>query len=137
MWMVKRSFHSEAARGVAITAFGTLLVAATYGMARFGVGLLHPAMTRERPGVAAALPSAGAAQFASYCLAAGLAALLVPRRSRAVAGAAGAVAGAGCLGLAASTSAAGSSPAPSSLEPAPALRLPRWWACSMWSFLIG
>lgn len=90
---------------MAITAFGTLLVAATYGMARFGVGLLHPAMTRERPGVAAALPSAGAAQFASYCLAAGLAALLVPRRSRAVAGAAGAMAGAGCLGLAASTSA--------------------------------
>ncbi len=74
-------------------------------MARFGVGLLHPAMAVERPGVAAALPSAGAAQFASYCVAAGLAAFLVPRRSRAVAGAAGLVAGLGCLGLALSTSA--------------------------------
>lgn len=105
MSVVKRTLHPEAVRGAALTAFGTLLIAATYGMARFGVGLLHPAMAVERPGVAAALPSAGAAQFASYCLAAGVAALLVPRRSRVVAGVAGAVAGVGCLGLAFSTSA--------------------------------
>lgn len=103
--LVKRSFQSEAWRGVALTASGTLLIAATYGMARFGVGLLHPAMTVERPGIAAVLPSAGAAQFASYCVAAGVAACWVPRRSRAVAGAAGVVAGLGCLGLAFSTSA--------------------------------
>jgi MFS family permease len=105
MSLVKRALYHEAVRGAALTAFGTLLIAATYGMARFGVGLLHPAMAVERPGIAAALPSAGAAQFASYCLAAGLAAFLVPRRSRVVAGVAGAVAGVGCLGLAVSTSA--------------------------------
>ena len=102
---VKRSFQPEAVRGLSLTAAGALLIAATYGMARFGVGLLHPAMTIGRPDIAAALPSAAAAQFASYCVAAGLAALLVPRRSRAVAGAAGAVAGLGCLGLAFSASA--------------------------------
>ena len=101
---VKRTFHFGVVRGAAFTAAGVLLVAATYGMARFGVGLLHPAMTVERPDIAAALPSAGAAQFASYCVAAGVAACLVPRRSRAVAGAAGVVAGLGCLGLAFSTS---------------------------------
>jgi len=105
MSLVKRTLHREAVRGAAFTALGALLIAATYGMARFGVGLLHPAMIAERPDIAAALPPAAAGQFASYCVAAGLAALLVPRRSRAVAGAAGAVAGLGCLGLAFSTSA--------------------------------
>ena len=105
MLVVKRSFQSPAVGVVALTAAGTALVAATYGMARFGVGLLHPAMSSERPGLASALPSAGAAQFLSYCLAAALAAVLVPRRPRLVAGAAGAVAGAGCLGIALSTSA--------------------------------
>lgn len=106
MLQVKRTFQFRiAARNMALVASATLLIAATYGMARFGVGLLHPAMAGERPGLAAALPSAGAAQFASYCLAAAAAALLLPQRSRAVAGAAGAVAGIGCLGLAVSTSA--------------------------------
>jgi MFS family permease len=90
---------------VALTAAGALLIAATYGLARFGVGLLHPAMAAERPAIAAALPSAAAGQFASYCVAAGFTSLLVPRRSRAVVGAAGAVAGIGCLGLAFTTSA--------------------------------
>ena len=103
--LVKRSLYSEVARGTALTAAGALLIAATYGMARFGVGLLHPVMIVERPDIAAALPSAAAGQFGSYCLAAGLAAMCVPRRSRAVAGSAGAVAGLGCLGLAFSTSA--------------------------------
>lgn len=102
---VKRALQSQTGRGVALTWAGMSLIASTYGMARFGVGLLHPAMAAERPGVAAALPLAGAAQFASYCLAVGSAAFLVPRRSRIVAGAAGAAAGAGCLGLAVSTSA--------------------------------
>lgn len=105
MSKVKRALQVEAVRGVALAAAGTLLIAATYGMARFGVGLLHPAMAVERPGIATALPSAGAAQFVSYCLAAGLAVSLLPGRSRALAGAAGAVAGVGCLGLASSTSA--------------------------------
>jgi predicted MFS family arabinose efflux permease len=105
MLQVKRTFQRRvAAREVALVASATLLIAATYGMARFGVGLLHPAMAADRPGLAGALPSAGAAQFASYCLAAAAAALLVPRRSRAVAGAAGAVACVGCLGLTVSTS---------------------------------
>lgn len=103
MLEVKRPLQSDATREVALAAFGTLLIAATYGMARFGVGLLHPAMASERPGIEAALPSAGAAQFVSYCLAAGVAAKLVPRRARATAGAAGAVAALGCVGLATST----------------------------------
>src|SRR3712207_8115160 len=90
---VKRALQSQAGRGVARTWAGMSLIASTYGMARFGVGLLHPAMAAERPGVAGALPLAGAAQFASYCLAVGSAAFLVPRRSRIVAGAAGAAAG--------------------------------------------
>lgn len=102
--LVKRTFQSGTARGLPLVAAGTLLVAATYGMARFGVGLLHPAMAVDRPGIATALPSAGAAQFASYCVAAAAAGLVVPRRSRAVAGAAGVLAGAGCVGLATSTS---------------------------------
>lgn len=102
--VVKRTFQSGTTHGLPLVAAGTLLVAATYGMARFGVGLLHPAMAVERPGIATALPSAGAAQFASYCVAAALAGLVVPRRSRAVAGAAGVLAGAGCVGLATSTS---------------------------------
>lgn len=100
---VKRPLQSDATREVALAAFGTLLIAATYGMARFGVGLLHPAMASERPGIEDALPSAGTAQFVSYCLAAGVAAKLVPRRARATAGAAGAVAALGCVGLATST----------------------------------
>ncbi len=102
---MKRTFQSGTAQGLPLVAAGTLLVAATYGMARFGVGLLHPAMAVDRPGIATALPSAGAAQFASYCVAAAAAGLVVPRRSRAVAGAAGVVAGIGCLGLATSTAA--------------------------------
>jgi predicted MFS family arabinose efflux permease len=106
MLQVKRSLHSHP-RALPLVASGSLLIAATYGMARFGVGLLHPALTTERPGIATALPSAGAAQFVSYCLAAGVAAPLVPRWSRAVAGLAGVVAGVGCLGIATSTTADG------------------------------
>src|SRR3712207_6656434 len=93
MQPVKRALQSRTGRGAALTWAGMLLIASTYGMARFGVGLLHPAMAVERPGVATALPWAGAAQFTSYCLAVGSAAYLVPRRSRIVAGAAGAAAG--------------------------------------------
>ena len=44
MLQVKRSLHSEP-RALALVASGSLLIAATYGMARFGVGLLHPALT--------------------------------------------------------------------------------------------
>jgi hypothetical protein len=101
--MLKRSFHSGRRRATLLVAAGCLLIASTYGLARFGVGLLHPAMAAERPGLRGALPAAGAAQFASYCVAAGAALALAPRRPRLVAGAAGAVATLGCLGLAAST----------------------------------
>ncbi len=99
-----RSAPASTARALVLVAAATSLIAATYGMARFGVGLLHPVMAAERPGLAAALPAAGAAQFGSYCLAAAAASVLVPRWSRFVAAAAGAVAGAGCLGIALSTS---------------------------------
>jgi predicted MFS family arabinose efflux permease len=103
--MLKRSFHSSATHAGLLVAAGCLLIASTYGLARFGVGLLHPAMAADRPGLRGALPAAGAAQFASYCVAAGAALALAPRRPRVVAGAAGAVAALGCLGLAASTTA--------------------------------
>jgi predicted MFS family arabinose efflux permease len=101
--MLKRAFHPGGRRAPLLVAAGCLLIASTYGLARFGVGLLHPAMAAERPGLRGALPAAGAAQFASYCLAAGVALVLAPRRPRVVAGAAGAVATLGCLGLAVST----------------------------------
>ena len=101
---LERSLQRSSAGVVALVAAGTALVAATYGMARFGVGLLHPATAAQRPELASALGAAGAAQFGSYCLAAVVAAFLVPRRSRLVAGAAGAVAGAGCVGIALSSS---------------------------------
>jgi MFS family permease len=106
MLVVKRPLQAAStSQGVAISAASMSLIATTYGMARFGVGLLHPAMAVERPGLATALSWASAAQFISYCLTTGGASLLVPRRSRLVAGAAGAVASIGCLGLGLSTSA--------------------------------
>lgn len=103
--MLKRSFQSTVRSSLLVLA-GCLLVASTYGLARFGVGLLHPAMAEQHPGLAGGLPAAGAAAFASYCLAAGLAMPAAARRPRTVAAVAGGSAAAGCLGLAASTTTA-------------------------------
>lgn len=87
------------ARGTAFALAGLILIAATYGMARFGVGLLHPQMAAARPELADALRSAGTAQFSSYCVAALVGGQLARRHAARVALAAGLIAAAGCGGL--------------------------------------
>lgn len=76
---------------------GMLLIATTYGMARFGVGLFGPVFEAERPELAGVLGWAGAAQFSAFALAALLAARLVGPRPRWGVALAGATATAGCL----------------------------------------
>lgn len=105
MTQMKRTFHL-AGESVSLVLAGTALIAVTYGMARFGVGLLHPAMAATRPGLAEALPAAGGAQFSAYCLAAGVGGRAAARHARLVALAAGGTAAVGSLGLAAVASAA-------------------------------
>ena len=79
---------------------GMLLIAATYGMARFGVGLFAPYLAAERPELIGALGWAAAAQFTSYSLAAVVAAHLVDRNPRTGLVLAGVTATAGCAGVA-------------------------------------
>ncbi|MGW9549662.1 MFS transporter [Citricoccus zhacaiensis] len=77
-----------------------LLIAATYGMARFGVGLFAPYLAADRPELVPVLGWAAGAQFTSYAVAATLAARLVahtPRRSLILAGVTATV---GCVGVA-------------------------------------
>ncbi len=90
-------------KGAVATVAGMLLVATTYGMARFGVGLFAPALADERPQLADVLGWAAAAQFTSYSVAALAAARLVDRRPRAGLVLAGVTATVGCLGVAAAT----------------------------------
>lgn len=86
--------------GLGTALAGMLLIAATYGLARFGVGLFAPYLAAERPELTAALGWAAAAQFTSYCLAAVVAARLVGRSPRTGLLLAGATATTGCLGVA-------------------------------------
>ncbi|WP_130013483.1 MFS transporter [Serinicoccus sediminis] len=102
--MLKRSFHyvaraQSAPFPVGLVAAGVALIASTYGMARFGVGLMHPQMVQARPGLDGALRAAGTAQFASYCLAVLVGGRLAATRPRGVVVAAGLSAGVGALGL--------------------------------------
>ncbi|QGQ18349.1 MFS transporter [Cellulomonas sp. JZ18] len=111
--MVKRSFHPAARQvaaaaapartGVATALAGTLLVATTYGMARFAVGLSAPALQAERPALAPALGWTGTVQFTAYAVAALAVARVVDRRPRAGLVVAGATATLGCLGVALAT----------------------------------
>ncbi len=110
--MVKRALYPEAAprspaprpvAGAAVALAGMLLIAATYGMARFGVGLSAPALEAERPALAGALGWAGAAQFTAYAVAALAVARVVDRRPRAGLALAGTAATVGCLGVAVAT----------------------------------
>ena len=89
--------------GMGAAAAGMLLIAATYGMARFGVGLFAPAIAESRPGLIGILGWAAAAQFAAYCVAALAAARLADRHPRTGLVLAGATAAAGCLGIAVAT----------------------------------
>ncbi len=93
--------RGDAGPGVAIA--GMLLIAATYGMARFGVGLFAPALAASRPELVGVLGWAAAAQFTSYSVAALVAARLVDRHPRTGLVLAGATAAAGCLGVAVAT----------------------------------
>ncbi|MBP2338186.1 putative MFS family arabinose efflux permease [Saccharothrix coeruleofusca] len=86
--------------GLGTAVAGMSLIAATYGMARFGVGLFAPRLAAQRPDLAGVLGWAAAAQFTSYCLAAAVAARFADRRPRAAVLLAGATATAGCLGVA-------------------------------------
>lgn len=92
------------ARSIAVALAGTLLIASTYGMARFGVGLFAPRLVAERPDLAPVVGWAAAAQFASYSVAALVAARISDRRPRAGVLAAGATAALGCLGVATTAS---------------------------------
>ncbi len=87
-------------RDVAVAVAGMLVIASTYGMARFGVGLFAPRLASERPGMAGVLDFAGTAQFAAYCVAAAVAVRFVDRRPRTFLVAAGATATLGCAGVA-------------------------------------
>jgi predicted MFS family arabinose efflux permease len=80
-----------------------MLIAATYGMARFGVGLFAPRLALERPALAHVVGLAAAAQFASYAIAAAAAARLSDRRPRSGLVLAGVTATAGCIGVAAAS----------------------------------
>ncbi|MGB3773279.1 MAG: MFS transporter [Rhodococcus sp. (in: high G+C Gram-positive bacteria)] len=88
------------ARDVGVALYGTLLIAATYGMARFGVGLFSPRIGREHPELAGVLGYAAAAQFIAYSVAATVAARVSDRRPRVGLMLAGATATIGCLGVA-------------------------------------
>lgn len=90
--------------GLGVAFAGMLLIAATYGMARFGVGLFAPLLAVQRPELAEVLGWAAAAQFTSYSLAALAAARFVDRAPRAGLLLAGATAALGCLGVAAAGS---------------------------------
>jgi MFS family permease len=92
-------------RSLAVALAGTALIAVTYGMARFGVGLFAPRLVAERPDLGPVIGWAAAAQFTSYSLAAVLASRLADRRPRTGVALAGATAGAGCLGVASTASA--------------------------------
>jgi len=92
------------ARSVAVALTGTLLIASTYGMARFGVGLFAPRLVTERPALAPVVGWAAAAQFVSYSLAAMVAARVSDRRPRAAVMAAGTAAALGCVGVATTAS---------------------------------
>jgi predicted MFS family arabinose efflux permease len=92
------------ARSVAVALAGTLLIASTYGMARFGVGLFAPRLVAERPELAPVVGWAAAAQFVSYSLAAAVAARVSDRRPRAAVLVAGTTAALGCVGVATTAS---------------------------------
>lgn len=92
------------ARSVAVALAGTLLIASTYGLARFGVGLFAPRLVEERPALAPVVGWAAAAQFVSYAVAAAVAARVSDRRPRAAVLVAGTTAALGCAGVATTAS---------------------------------
>jgi len=95
-----KSSATGSGSGLGMAVAGMMLIAATYGMARFGVGLFAPYLAAERPELIEVLGLAAAAQFIAYSVAAVVAARLVdlhPRTGLVLAGATGTL---GCLGVA-------------------------------------
>lgn len=90
----------EDSSGLGIAVAGMLLIAATYGMARFGVGLFAPRLAAERPELIEVLGWAAAAQFIAYSVAAVIAGRLADRRPRTGLILAGSTATLGSLGVA-------------------------------------
>lgn len=104
--MVSVVQHSQrSVRGLAVAGLGTLLIASTYGMARFGVGLFAPRLVAERPDLAPVVGWAAAAQFVAYALAAAVASRSSDSRPRTGVLLAGGTASVGCLGVATAASA--------------------------------
>jgi predicted MFS family arabinose efflux permease len=87
-------------RGPATAVSGMLLIASTYGLARFGVGLYAPRIEARHPALSDVLGLAAGAQFVAYAVAAVAAALLVDDRPRTGLVLAGTSATLGCLGIA-------------------------------------
>ncbi|MFY0406735.1 MFS transporter [Solicola sp. PLA-1-18] len=90
--------------GLGVALAGTALIASTYGMARFGVGLFAPRLAVERPELAQVVGLAAAAQFVAYSLAAAAAVRVTDRRPRVGLVLAGVTATAGCVGVAVASS---------------------------------
>lgn len=82
---------------------GMALIATTYGLARFGVGLFAPRFAEERPDLVGVLGWAAAAQFAAYAVSAVIAGRLARSRPRAGLVLAGTAATTGCIGVAFAT----------------------------------
>ena len=98
---------SGRAPGLGVALGGMFLIASTYGMARFGVGLYAPRLVLERPALAPVVGQAAAAQFLSYALAAAVAGRLTHQRLRTALVLAGATATVGCIGVAVASTPAG------------------------------
>ncbi|MEX5303109.1 MFS transporter [Kocuria sabuli] len=98
--MTASSAPARRSTGMGTAVAGMLLIAATYGMARFGVGLFAPYLAVQRPELVGVLGWAAGAQFTSYSLAAVVAARLVDRSPRTGLALAGATATTGCVGVA-------------------------------------
>ncbi|MEX5272081.1 MFS transporter [Kocuria sabuli] len=98
--MTAPSAPARRSTGMGTAVAGMLLIAATYGMARFGVGLFAPYLAVQRPELVGVLGWAAGAQFTSYSLAAVVAARLVDRSPRTGLALAGSTATTGCVGVA-------------------------------------
>lgn len=101
--MVSLPVPDRPATGWAVALAGMLVIASTYGMARFGVGLLAPRLVDQRPALGGAVGTAAAAQFVSYAVAAGLAARWGDRAPRLTLALAGTTSTLGCLAVAVAT----------------------------------
>lgn len=99
-----RIAQRSSASSVGVALAGTLLIASTYGMARFGVGLFAPRLVAERPELAPVVGWAAAAQFVSYAVAATVSARVSDRLPRASVLVAGTTAALGCVGVATTAS---------------------------------